>query len=380
MLERFSSVGDMIRANQPEESVYCICDGAIRDNARRFQTRFSGTVLYALKANPMKEVTDVLYDAGIEHFDTASLPEISMIAERYPRATTYFMHPVKGWSAIREAYDQYGVRHFVVDHADEVRKMDEVLGQEKARPVLVVRLSTPSKDATFNLSEKFGARPEEAVELMRDAFGRGFPVGLCFHVGSQCLTTDGYEAAFDLTAQVLAKSNIPIQCLDVGGGFPASYETVSPPSLETFLEVISTRVDALNLPPECHVMCEPGRALVANAMSVVTQVQLRRDSTLYITDGIYGTLGGSRLGLHFPVRAYTVDGELASENQAAFTVFGPTCDSLDVLPYKLSLPTAITSGEWIEFGMQGAYGPATRTDFNGFMPHRYCYVDQPFEP
>jgi ornithine decarboxylase len=378
MLQRFQTTGHMIAALRPEVSTYCICPSALEDNANAFLTGFPGHVMFALKANPMPEIMDALYTAGIRHFDTASIGEISSVSERYDDTTSYFMHPVKGWQATLDAYHKHGVRHFVVDHGDELDKMQDVLGDVEEPPVLVIRLATPSKDAKFNLSEKFGASLDEAVTLLREATVRGFPVGLCFHVGSQCLSTDGYEAAFDLTAQVLAASNTPIRCLDVGGGFPAPYEGTNPPPLENFLEVISRRVDELNLPADCEIMCEPGRALVATGMSVVAQVQLRRGNTLYLNDGVYGTLGGSRLGLRFPTQVYNQDGKMSEDDLTPFKIFGPTCDSLDVMPYDVELPSAIQMGDWVEFGLMGAYGPAVRTAFNGFRPDHYCYVDEPF--
>ncbi len=378
MLQSFQTTGHMIKALRPEVSTYCICPSALEKTARAFLDGFPGHVLYAVKANPMPEVVDALHGGGIRHFDTASITEISSISERYDDASTYFMHPVKGWQAIGDAYHRYSVRHFVVDHGDELNKIHDVLGAVDELPVIVVRLSTPSSDAKFNLSEKFGVGLDAAVTLLREAAVLGYPVGLCFHVGSQCLSTDGYEAAFDLTAKVLAASNAPIQCLDVGGGFPAPYLGTNPPPLSNFLNVIKRRTDELNLPAECQLMCEPGRALVATGMSVVAQVQLRRDNVLYLNDGIYGTLGGARLGLKFPTRAYNTNGHISDGETMPFKIFGPTCDSLDVLPYEVELPASLTMGDWVEFGLMGAYGPAVRTEFNGFRPEHYCYVDEPY--
>ncbi|MBT3556570.1 MAG: type III PLP-dependent enzyme [Rhodospirillales bacterium] len=378
MLQQFPTTGHMIAALRPEVSTYCICRPALENQAQAFLGGFPGHVLFAIKANPMNEVVDALYEGGIRHFDTASIGEIASVYDRYDGVIPYFMHPVKGWQATHDAYHQYGVRHFVIDHLDELGKMHDILGDVDEPPVLVIRLSTPSKDAKFNLSEKFGVGLDEAVTLLREATVRGFPVGLCFHVGSQCETTDGYELAFDLTARVLAASNAPIKCLDVGGGFPAPYEGTNPPPLSDFMAVISKRVKALDLPSDCQLMCEPGRALVATGMSMVAQVQLRRDNVLYLNDGVYGTMGGARLGLHFPTRTYNKDGEVSTNDLGPFKIFGPTCDSLDVLPYEIDLPSSIAMGDWIEFGLMGAYGPAVRTEFNGFKPEHFCYVDEPF--
>lgn len=377
MLENYDTIEAMIDETGPEESVYCFRPDVLRTNARKFTGGFNGRVLYALKANPLDPVVNAIYEGGVRHFDTASIREIAQVSDRYDDAHTYFMHPVKAWKAMETAYHRYGVRHYVVDHMDELDKVMDVLGDVKEPPIIMVRLSTPTKEATFNLSEKFGATPDDAVTLLRAATEKGALAGLCFHVGSQCVTTDGYEAALRLTGEVLSQTNEPIHCLDVGGGFPAPYEDTSPPPLENYLSVIDEGAAALNLPDACYLMCEPGRALTAEGMSVVTQVQLRKDDMLYLNDGVYGTLGGSRLGLHFPKRVIRPGRDVSGES-APFKIFGPTCDSLDVLPYTVDLPADVQTGDWIEFGMLGAYGPAVRTDFNGFKPETYCTITAPF--
>lgn len=331
MLLQYQTIEEMISETCPEESTYCFRPDVLTANARQFTRRFNGRVLYALKANPLEPAVAAIYAGGVRHFDTASLREISTISERYPDSHTYFMHPVKAWKAMETAYHRYGVRHFVVDHVDELTKVMDVLGDAPEAPIVMVRLATPTKEATFNLSEKFGASPEQAVALLRAAADRGARSGLCFHVGSQCVSTKGYEAAFKLTGEVLSQTNGPLHCLDVGGGFPVAYENTSPlpPPLEDYLSVIDEGANALNLPEECYLMCEPGRALTADGMSVVTQVQLRKDGMLYLNDGIYGTLGGSRLGMKFPHRVIRPGKEVSGE-PTSFKIFGPTCDSLDV--------------------------------------------------
>lgn len=379
VLAQYQTTEEMIGQTLPEESIYCFRPHVLTENARWFTQRFKGRVLYALKANPLAPAVDAIYAGGVRHFDTASLREISSVSERFSDSQTYFMHPVKAIKAMEIAYHRHGVRHFVVDHMDELNKVMDALGDAKEAPIVMVRLATPTKEATFNLSEKFGASPEQAVALLRAATDRGARPGLCFHVGSQCVTTKGYEAAFRLTGEVLSQTNEPIHCLDVGGGFPVSYENTSPPPppLEDYLSVIDDGARALNLPDDCYLMCEPGRALTADGMSVVTQVQLRKGDMLYLNDGIYGTLGGSRLGMKFPTRVIRPGAALTGGHEQ-FKVFGPTCDSLDVLPYALELPGDIRMGDWIEFGMLGAYGPAIRTDFNGFMPTTFCAIEAPF--
>jgi ornithine decarboxylase len=198
---------------------------------------------------------------------------------------------------------------------------------------------------------------------------------LCFHVGSQCLVPGAYTKALEICGQVLAAAKVPIQCLDVGGGFPAQYMTNTIPPLEVFIAEIEAGVKALGLRRDCVLMCEPGRALVAEGMSLVVQVQLRKGDRLYINDGIYGSLSEMvTANLRLPARVVRLKGPTSSE-LTPFKLFGPTCDSVDVLPGTFDLPSDVAEGDWIEIDRLGAYSNANATRFNGFYPETLVLVD-----
>jgi ornithine decarboxylase len=171
---------------------------------------------------------------------------------------------------------------------------------------------------------------------------------------------------------------VPLQYLDVGGGFPAPYLGVNLPPLEEFMQEVEEGVKALNLRRDCVLMCEPGRALVAEAMSVLVQVQLRKDHRLYINDGVYGSFSEMVTGnIRLPARAWRLAGECGGSSEP-FVLNGPTCDSLDVLPGEFHLPSDIREGDWIEIDRIGAYSNAVATRFNGFHPETLVVVnDQP---
>src|SRR5499427_10828954 len=217
---RYADARSMIRALQPSYPVYCLKPAALQAAAHRFLDLFPGRVLYAVKCNPHPQVLQELYEAGIRHFDTASLPEIAQVREKFPEAGCYFMHPVKGRAVIQTADHVYGVDTFVVDHKDE---LDKVLNETGAEGItIVVRVTTPPVEGTFyHLAAKFGAEPAEAAALLKEAHSRGAQVGLAFHVGSQCLVPSAYGEALKIVGQVLEQAKVPIQILDVGGGFPA---------------------------------------------------------------------------------------------------------------------------------------------------------------
>ncbi|MCE9522121.1 MAG: type III PLP-dependent enzyme, partial [Alphaproteobacteria bacterium] len=199
--------------------------------------------------------------------------------------------------------------------------------------------------------------------------------------GSQCLFPRSYTTALKRCAEVLAQSGVALAALDVGGGFPGYYLNVTVPPLSEFFTAIAVGVRALNLPKDCAIYCEPGRALVADGLSVVTQVSLRRDHTLFINDGIYGSLNEYALKdwpVRYPLRVFTPSNAGGIEEKtgrlSSFKAFGPTCDTLDVLHYMIDLPDTVAAGDWIEFQMLGAYSCALRTQFNGFYPDTFVEI------
>jgi ornithine decarboxylase len=339
-------------------------------------TAFPGRVLYAVKCNPHPRVLSTLYEAGIRHFDTASLPEIAQVREAHRDAETYFMHPVKARAVVRTAYEVYGVRHFVIDHPAELDKVLEVTGGEGI--VVHVRVKTPEAKAFYDLASKFGAPPEQAAELLKAVRSAGLRCGLAFHVGSQCMTTDAYRQALTIVGDVVKQAGSDIDFLDVGGGFPAQYPGEELPSLEDYFSVLVDGVKDLGVRNDCVLMCEPGRAMVADACSLLVQVLLRKESEIYINDGIYGSLAEIVITkMRLPVRLIRLDGEYSDTSQP-FTVYGPTCDSLDVLPHQFELPDDIREGDWLEIGQIGAYSNAAATRFNGFYPETFVDVEQTF--
>lgn len=379
LMRRFADAVAMIVALEPSYPVYCLRPHVLADNARRFIEGFPGRVMYAVKCNPHPAVLHHLYEAGIEHFDTASLPEIALVREAHPDAETYFMHPVKSRAAILSAAEVYDVRHYVIDHAEEFAK---ILEATKRRDIAVlVRLATPGGNALFQLSAKFGAAPDEAAELLRAVHEAGLETGLAFHVGSQCAEPAAWRTALNLAAKVIGAAGVPIRYLDVGGGFPASYNNHVVPPLEDFFAAIREGLREMPVGPDCIVMCEPGRAMVADAMSLVVQIQLRKGDALYINDGIYQSLSEPAVAdVRLPARLIRPGRETAP-GMADFTIFGPTCDSTDVLPHTVSLPADAGEGDWIEFGQIGAYSNSMASRFNGFSPDTFVSVDAPaFHP
>ena len=369
----FDSVKAVARALQPSYPVLCVRPRVLEEAARRFITLFPGRVLYAIKCNPHPMVLGALYRGGIRDFDTASLPEIAQVADTVSDARSYFMHPVKARAVIRSAFKVYGIRVFSVDHVGELKKIYDETGGEGV--VAVVRLKTPPADGTlYHLAAKFGCSVPEAVELIKETRRLGMQAGICFHVGSQCMTPAAYEQALNMVGEVIEQAGSDPVCLDVGGGFPADYVNHKTPPLEDFMAAIRAGTKAIRLKPTVELWSEPGRALAASGCSLLVQVQLRKDAQVYINDGIYGSLSEmSQVQIEPPARLLRLEGE-TSEERMRFTINGPTCDSLDVLPGEFDLPADLREGDWIEFDQMGAYSNALATHFNGFHPETFVAV------
>lgn len=364
----------MVSVLQPGNPVYCLHPEALRKTARQFLSDFPGRTLYAVKCNPHPFVLRTLFEAGIEHFDAASIPEIAAVRGLAADATAYYMHPVKTRDAILTAHTVYGIRHFVIDHRDELAKILYETNDAEDLSILV-RFATPGGAARYELSEKFGATADESADLLQRVREAGCRTGLAFHVGSQCLSPAAFREGVLLAGRIASAAGVPLDFLDVGGGFPAAYVGEQPPALSDFLDAVRDGVKRIGLPRDCVLMCQPGRALVAGGCSLVVQVQLRKESAIYINDGRYHSLSETVTGnLGYPVRAIRSDG-VFSDTMRDFTVFGPTCDSTDVLPSAFSLPDDIREGDWIEIGQLGAYSNALVTRFNGIAPDHFVTIE-----
>ena len=368
-MRSYNSPDTAVKYLQPEQPVILYRPHALKRATEFFVSRFRGKVLYAVKTNPDEHVLKDLWAAGVRQFDVASLHEVSLVRGLLPEAELYFMHPVKSRKSIREAYFTYGVRHFSLDSHEELAKIiAETTSPEgvKADDLgLHVRLAIPNNYAELALTEKFGIALEEAPALLREVRTAAKHAGVCFHVGSQCMHPDAYKLAIKLAKQVIKHADVAIDSFDVGGGFPSIYPGMTPPDMVGYFRAIHEATRDLVKQHNCELLCEPGRALVAESGSVVVRVEARKGNHLYINDGTYGALfDAGTPKFQFPCRL--LNRKEASEDEVGYSFFGPTCDSLDTMKGPFLLPADIKEGDYLEIGQLGAYGRTMATRFNGF--------------
>tara|TARA_B100000965_G_scaffold322416_1_gene283923 strand:- start:9 stop:1187 length:1179 start_codon:yes stop_codon:yes gene_type:complete len=373
-MKKFKSVDALISQLQPDRPVYCIRKKSIQVASKFFQEKFPGKILYAVKTNPNREVLKTIIQSGIRQFDVASIEEIKAIKHLDPNLNCSYMHTVKSRENIKEAYFKYGVKDFSLDTKEELIKILESTNNAKDLN-LFVRVAVSNEHAEIDLSKKFGAVSSEAIGLLRLAKANCKKVGLSFHVGSQCMHPISYAKGISEIGNIIKKTKIIPDYINVGGGFPTIYPDLVPQSIESYFEEIKNSLKKLKLDKMPEIMCEPGRAVVAESGSTIVKVNLRKKQKLYINDGTYGTLfDGGFPNIVFPTRMIT-NGRVISKKLTSFDFFGPTCDSMDYMKGPFLLPNNIKENDYIELGQLGAYGLTFRTQFNGFFSDEIYEVE-----
>ena len=373
-MQKFKTVDELVSQLKPERPVYCIRKKSIQVASRTFQNKFSGTILYAVKTNPHPEVLKTIVQSGINNFDVASIKEIEDIRKISPEAKCSFMHTVKSRESIKEAYFKFGVKTFSLDTKDELIKIIESTNQAKDLE-LFVRVSVSNEHAEIDLSKKFGALTSEAVGLLRLTKQFAKKIGLSFHVGSQCMHPISYAKGITEIGNIIKRTKIIPHYINVGGGFPTIYPDLVPQSLDNYFEEIKKSLKNLKLDKLPEIICEPGRALVAESGSTIVRVNLRKKQKLHINDGTYGTLfDAGTPNIVYPSRLIR-NGRIISKKLTSFDFYGPTCDSMDYMKGPFILPNNIKENDYIELGQLGAYGLTFRTKFNGFYSNEIYEVE-----
>lgn len=337
---------------------------------------------YAVKANSDPAIVKTLYEAGAS-FDVASMPEFRIVYEFIRNMPDkqrqdwiwdkiIYANPIKANETLQELNCYKPLVTY--DNLEEVGKIRKYAPQAG----LALRMKVPNTGAMVELSSKFGASPGEAVDLILAADQAGLTVeGLSFHVGSQTTNFENYVQALNLAANIFKETTsrgyTKMNVLDIGGGFPAPYDDSVKPFRE-LARIINRELDRL-FPKEIQILAEPGRFLVATAAVAVCKIigKAVRDGKLcyYIDDGVYHTFSGVIFDhCHYHVKAFR------RGVKQICSVFGPTCDALDVVSMAEELPGNLRLGDLLYSENIGAYSHASSTWFNGFPPAKVLHINQ----
>ena len=374
----YKDTAEVLRRVNPQPPLYLFDQTRLVENMLGFQAAFPGAVSYAVKANTRKRVLRTLIGQGLAHFDVASISEIKTLRTLGGAdVQLHYNNPVKSKSDIALAYATYSVRSFALDDIQELEKILSVC----ARPeqlMVSVRFKLDSHCSAYDFGSKFGANMSSAANLLRRIKRSGAMPALTFHPGSQCVRADEYRRYILAAADIAKQAGVRLAQLNVGGGFPEYYTNTTAQPRQHYFDVIrQARAVAFgNAQPP--LMCEPGRAMVAGSISLLCRVihVRHKQAVAFINDGIYGGLQEQSLtDLCLPLRCWR-DGRILRQTLRPYTVFGPTCDPVDRLPRSLSLPKELAEGDYLEFGLMGAYGSATSTRFNGFDSGDYVNIER----
>ncbi len=376
-MAKFQCVDELVKTLQPIDPIYCIRKNSLKLAANWFNENFPGDVLYAVKCNPTETVIKTLIKNGINNFDAASIEEIRLVKKLSPNSKIYFMHTVKKENSIREAYYTHGIKTYSFDSREELEKILNVTKNAKDLE-LFLRIQTSNEHAEIDLSKKFGANINEAIILAKLGKIKSKRFGFSFHVGSQCMHPVAYSKAIKDLGNIIKKSNILPDVINVGGGFPTTYPDLYPQPIKNYFNEIDQAIKKLNLNKKPKLLCEPGRALVAESGSTIVKIELKKKQNLYINDGTYGSLfDAGTPKFIFPTKAIQIE-NTPSKRLTPYSFYGPTCDGLDYMKGPFMLPANIKTGDYIEIGQLGAYGMSLRTNFNGFYSNQIHEVlDKP---
>jgi len=229
----------------------------------------------------------------------------------------------------------------------------------------VVRLSVDNSGSVMPLAGKFGVGGEDAAELIKAVRAQAGRLGVSFHVGSQAMDPAAWTYALRDVADVCRQAGAAADIINVGGGFPSIYPGLEPPAMDAYADAIRAGLEETGL-ASAEIWGEPGRALVAEAESLLTRIELAKPGRLYLNDGGFGALYDAvNVRWSFPISAVKQSGE-PSTTLIPYRLHGPTCDPEDRWPEATMLPENLEEGDWLEFGNTGAYGSTMASRFNGF--------------
>jgi ornithine decarboxylase len=362
--------------------LFVIDHDELRKNYRQFRKYLPRVQVYfAVKANSDPAIVRTLYKEG-SSFDVASMPEFMIVHENIKHLSAkkrqewiwdkiIYANPTKPADTLEKLNKYKPLVTF--DSFEEIKKIKK----HAPNAGLALRLQVPNTGAMVELSSKFGAAPGEAVDMILAADKAGLTVeGISFHVGSQTTNFENYVQALNLTASIFKEARdrgyTKMNLVDIGGGFPAPYDASVKPFKE-LAKVINTELERL-FPKDIQILAEPGRFLVASAGYAVSKVigKAVRDGKMcyYINDGVYHTYSGVIFDhCKYPIKAFK-----KGPTQMC-SVFGPTCDALDVVSMAENLPD-LERDDFVYSVNIGAYSHASATYFNGFPPATVVHVKQ----
>jgi ornithine decarboxylase len=325
-------------------------------------------IYYAVKSNSSMSIITLLKDIDCK-FDVASMGEIdNLIDLGVEPEDMSFGNTIKKEKDIEKAYE-LGINLFVADCEAEVEK----IAKNAPGSDLFIRLATQGVDSDWPLTGKFGTDIDSAKDLGVFAAKKGLnPIGVSFHVGSQCYNPYNWKTAIMEAVEFfehLEENGLHPYYINLGGGFPTPY--LKPiPDIKEIGEVINDSLEYYFEDRKLKIVAEPGRYMVGDAGLLVSKVVLTSNRLgkdwVYVDTGVFHGLTEVLGGIMYPVGFY--DGQslekIDDEKEKIVTLAGPTCDSFDIIYEDYSVPKSLKMGDYMVFYSAGAYTAGYSTYFN----------------
>ncbi|KAI5636638.1 pyridoxal-dependent decarboxylase, pyridoxal binding domain-containing protein [Phthorimaea operculella] len=321
-------------------------------------------IFYAVKANDWDLILKLSACQGVG-FDCASPGEINKIINLGVSPTSIiYAIPTKTQEQMIFAREA-GVKHTTFDSSYELKKIKQYWPEAN----LLLRIRVDG-ECIYKLGEKFGCDYEtEGIELLDEAASLGLKVvGVAFHVGSGCSSSDAHATGLQ-RARVLfdheARAGRQMKIVDIGGGFMSGKtEDIDEVSVQ-----INEALEKYFPDPSVQVIAEPGRYLVDSSATLYNSImnirRIEKDgktvNMIYVNDGHHGTL-------RYLERWHTVEKLQRGNNnknslniedaaiQEETILWGPTCDSTDRMFKNTTVHLPRCSPfDWLVFRIQGAY-------------------------
>jgi len=339
-------------------------------------------IYYAVKANPTPIILEVLSSLGV-NFDCASKNEIEIVMKitENDSSRIIFANPCKSPSHIHFA-NQSGVEKMTFDSTEELYKIKNIFPTSK----LILRIAVDDSKSLCKFNKKYGAKMENVRQLFTLANHLGLEiVGISFHVGSGCSSGEPFYNALKsckIVFDISKEYNIDISIIDIGGGFPGSLHG----SFDEISENIRNGIhDFFGKETSVRFIAEPGRYFVESIQTLVICIIGKKrvksfddddddeddDKYIYyLNDGLYGSFNNIIFEKCEPNICHRIKKD--DNKLYASRLFGPTCDSMDMIYDSIFLPE-LEIGDYLYVPNFGAYTNTSASNFNGFTTDVFKY-------
>ena len=376
-----NTINDYIKNNKDNEHFIIVDLGDIKRKYYQWNMLLPKiTPYYAIKCNPNNKIISLLHSLGC-HFDAASKNEIVRLLElNIEPSKIIYANPCKSVDYIKFSRTN-DINLLVIDCPNELYKIKSYHPEAN----VIIRIKTDDSKSICKFNSKFGVNMNEVKSILELSIIMNIKIcGVSFHVGSGCQDENVYKTAISNCRSVfdIAKDlNIKMNIVDIGGGFPGNNYN----KFENIATIINRSIDEFfKDEPAISFIAEPGRYFVASShtlvCSIINKKELFDEHTneityiYYISDGVYGSFSGMLFDYaKYDIIPFTNNNNNNNNKTFSSIVFGPTCDSLDIISNNCQLPS-LSIGEKVIIRDIGAYSVASSTEFNGFTRPDIHYI------